>query len=183
MIPLWRSRFSFTMGTCFLAKLMSSCKCWFNISVCDSFSWAWSSFSLSNFSCHFSSVMSLMQASCSRKKSNTQKWIRKFIHCFGEHPKTQMSMRKDLFGLQKSALVASTVRCCQLCSPKIFFFSSLFGVLPPHTADQPPAAQSDTQPLRGHHLFSSLVAIMGNFLEDEKLYKVGTMYCTVSSNM
>lgn len=67
MMPLWSSRFSFTMGTCFLAKLTSSCKRWFNTSVCASFSWAWSSFSLSSFSCHFSSAMSLMQASCSTR--------------------------------------------------------------------------------------------------------------------
>lgn len=86
----------------------------------------------------------------------------------------------DLFGQQKSALVASTVRCCQLCSPKVFFSSSLCGEPPLHTAYQPPAAQSDTQPLQGHHLFSSIVAIMDNFLEDEKLSKICTMNCTAS---
>lgn len=84
----------------------------------------------------------------------------------------------DLFGQQKNALVVSIVKYCQLCFPKIFFFSSLCGELPLHTADQPLAAQSDTKPLQGHHLFSSIVAIMDNFLEDGKLDKIGTLYCT-----
>ncbi len=67
------SRFSFTMGTCFLAKLMSSCKLWFNTSACHSLSWARSSFSLSRLSCHLSSAISRIQASCSGKKAKKAK--------------------------------------------------------------------------------------------------------------
>lgn len=179
-MPLWRSMFSFTMGTCFLAKFMSLCKCWFNTSACDSFSWAWSSFSLSSLSCHLSSAMSLMQASCSMKR-NHQKGIHQNTRhkCVFGAMITHFSVT-DLFGQQKSALVASTMRCCQLCSPKVFFSSSLCGEPPLHTAYQPLAAQSDTQPLQGHHLFSSIVAIMDNFLEDEKLRNICTMNCTAS---
>ena len=72
MMPLWRSRFSFMMGICCLAKSMSSCKLWFKASVCDSFSCDRSSFSLSCFSCHLRSVMSLMHASCSKVHTSVE---------------------------------------------------------------------------------------------------------------
>lgn len=78
-------------------------------------------------------------------------------------------MVTDLSAQHKHALFAPTVKYCPLCSPKTSSFFSLWAGLPLHAADQPPAAQSDTQPRWGHHLFSSVVEIMDNFLWNRKL--------------
>lgn len=181
MIPLWSSRLSFTIGICALAELISWCSRWFSTSACASFSLAWSSLSLSSSSCLLSSVTSLMQASCSgRGKIKYKKnEIKRLTHCSDYQTQHDASVATDLSGQPRRALVASTERYCQLHSPK--FPSSVFlcGELPLHTAYQPPAAQSDTWPLQGHHLFSSKVALMDNFLVDEELYKSFTVYYSV----
>lgn len=90
----------------------------------------------------------------------------------------------DLSRQQHNALVASTAKSGQHCSATEFFFFSLCRALLPHPADLPPAAQSDTQPLQGHHLFSSIAAIMDNFLESGKLdkHRLAVLYCIISSS-
>lgn len=75
------SRFSLTMRSCSLVKLMSSCRCWFNTSACDTFSWSWSPLFFSHLSCRLNSAMSLLQASCSGKSSN-QYWITSLLTGF-----------------------------------------------------------------------------------------------------
>lgn len=172
MIPLWSSRLSFTIGICVLAELISWCRRWFSTLPCDSFSWACSSLSRSSASCLFSSVTSLTQASCSGGKIKYIKnEIKRLTHCSDYQTQHDASVAADLSGQPVRALVASTEWCCQLRSPK--FSSSVFlcGELPLHTAYQPPVAQSGTWPLQGCRLFSSIVALMDNFLVDENLYK------------
>lgn len=172
MIPLWSSRLSFKIGICVLAELISWCRRWFSTFACASFSLAWSSLSRSSASCLFSSVTSLMQASCSGGEIKYLKnEIKRLTHCSDYQTQHDVSVATDLSGQPVPALVASTVWCCQLRFPT--FSSSVFlcEELPLQTAYQPLVAQSDTWPLQGRHLFSWIVALMDNFLVDEKLYK------------